>query len=95
MRENLYGFQGNEKRWYIKITVTDPRHISKLRTGLEKNIQAFNYKGLWPASEEGIMTFDSIQFVLRFMIDTGVRVIKAWHFEKNVLTGLDLWNVLG
>ncbi|KAL1973067.1 hypothetical protein VTN31DRAFT_6609 [Thermomyces dupontii] len=72
MRENLYGFQGNEKRWFIKITVTDPKHITKLRSGLERNIQAFNYKGLWPTTEEGVVTFDNIQYVLRFMIDTGV-----------------------
>lgn len=77
MRENLYGFQGNEKRWFIKITVTDPKHITKLRSGLERNIQAFNYKGLWPTTEEGVVTFDNIQYVLRFMIDTGVRMVYS------------------
>lgn len=72
-KKNLYGYQGPDDQWYIKITVTEPRHISKLRTGLEKSISAYNYKGLWPAGEDGgIMTFDNIQYVLRFMIDTGV-----------------------
>lgn len=78
MRENLYGFQGNEKSYYLKITVTEPKHISKLRTALEKNIQSINYKGMWKSSYEGIDTFDNIQYVLRFMIDTGVSL----HLES-------------
>lgn len=31
-----------------------------------------NYKHLWKGVDGGILTFDSIQYVLRFMIDTGV-----------------------
>lgn len=31
-----------------------------------------NYKGLWSSSESGILTFDNIQYLLRFMIDTGL-----------------------
>lgn len=76
-RESLYGFQGFKKTWFIKITVTDPKHIGKLRTGLEKSISQYNYKGLWPSAEDGgIMTFDNIQYVLRFMIDTGVSLFS-------------------
>jgi DNA polymerase delta subunit 1 len=70
MRENLYGFQGNEKRCYIKITVTEPKFIWKLRTALEDEKQNINYKGMWNSPD--ILTFDNIQYVLRFMIDTGV-----------------------
>ncbi|KKY17429.1 putative dna polymerase delta catalytic subunit [Phaeomoniella chlamydospora] len=70
MRENLYGFQGNQKSPYLKVTVTDPRHINRLRTTIEKG--GANYKGLWKTVEGGILTFDSIQYVLRFMIDTGI-----------------------
>ncbi|KAH8696716.1 putative DNA polymerase delta catalytic subunit Cdc2 [Talaromyces proteolyticus] len=73
MKENLYGFQGNEKKWYIKITVMDPKHIGKLRNTLERSISSCNFKGLWGTSDDGgIMTFDNIQYVLRFMIDTGI-----------------------
>ncbi|RAO70726.1 uncharacterized protein BHQ10_006738 [Talaromyces amestolkiae] len=72
-KENLYGFQGNLKSWYIRITVTDPKYIAKLRNGLEKSIANYNYKRLWPSGDDGgIMTFDNIQYVLRFMIDTGI-----------------------
>lgn len=69
-RENLFGFQGNQKAAYLKITVTDPRHINKVRTAIERG--DVNYKQLWKGVDGGILTFDSIEYVLRFMIDTGV-----------------------
>jgi len=71
LRENLYGFQGNQKSPYLKITVTDPKFINKLRTAIESG--SANYKGLWKSADGGVLTFDSIQYVLRFMIDTKVR----------------------
>ncbi|ERF72347.1 DNA polymerase delta catalytic subunit [Endocarpon pusillum Z07020] len=70
MRENLFGFQGNQKNPYLKITVTDPKYINKLRTTIENGTG--NYKRMWKNVEGGLMTFDSIQYVLRFMIDTGI-----------------------
>ena len=70
MRENLFGFQGNQQSPYLKITVTDPKFINKLRTTIEAG--NMNYKQMWRGVEGGILTFDSIQFVLRFMIDRGV-----------------------
>lgn len=72
MRENLYGFNGNQVSPYIKITVTDPKHISKVRSKLESKGPP-NYKSLWKGSEDGILTFDSIQYILRFMVDCKVR----------------------
>ncbi|CBF78614.1 hypothetical protein AN7325.2 [Aspergillus nidulans FGSC A4] len=73
MRENIYGFQGNKKSYYLKITVTEPRHISKLRSALETKAQTVNYKGLWTNADGGILTFDNIQYLLRFMIDTDIQ----------------------
>jgi len=70
MRENLFGFQGNQKAAYLKITVTDPKFIARLRTSIESGNA--NYKGLWKAAEGGVLTFDMIQYVLRFMIDTHI-----------------------
>lgn len=67
LRENLYGFQGNQQNPYLKITVTDPKFINKVRTTIESGNA--NWKGMWKATD-GIMTFDSIQYVLRFMVDT-------------------------
>jgi DNA polymerase delta subunit 1 len=70
MRENMFGFQGNQKSPYLKITVTDPKFINRLRTTIESGNA--NYKGLWKVAEGGILTFDSIQYVLRFMVDTKI-----------------------
>ena len=69
-RENIFGFQGNKKSAYLKITATDPVHIPKIRSAFEK--QAPAYKGLWRDFEREHETFDIIDFVLRFMVDTGI-----------------------
>jgi DNA polymerase delta subunit 1 len=71
MRENMYGFQGNQKSPYLKITVTDTKFINRLRTTIEGGNA--NWKGLWKTPDGNILTYDSIQYVLRFMIDTHVR----------------------
>ncbi|EEP80002.1 DNA polymerase delta catalytic subunit [Uncinocarpus reesii 1704] len=69
MKENLFGFQGNQRNPYLKITVTDPKHINVVRSIIENGDG--NYKGLWKVID-GILTFDNIQYILRFMIDTGI-----------------------
>ncbi|KAI5808354.1 DNA polymerase delta subunit [Pyronema omphalodes] len=70
MRENLYYYNGNIKSPYLKISTTDPKHIPRLRTMIERG--EANWKGMWPIGDSGCMTFDSIQYVMRFMVDTGV-----------------------
>lgn len=71
LRENILYFQGNVKSPYIKITVSDHKAISRVRSTIEQG--RLNYKGLFKTPEnDGIRTFDSIQYELRFMIDTGV-----------------------
>lgn len=81
MRENIYGFQGNKKSWYLKITVADPKFIAKVRTILESGGSGMNYKGLWSNMDSGVLTFDNIQYLLRFMIDTGLAGM-AWVEAK-------------
>ncbi|KAJ0294932.1 hypothetical protein CBS470a_000438 [Colletotrichum nupharicola] len=71
MRENIYGFQGNVQSPYLKITVMDPKFISRVRSTIETG--SANWKGLWKGMEGGVMTFDNIQYVLRFMVDCKVR----------------------
>lgn len=68
LRENLYGFQGNQQSPYLKITVTDPKFINRVRSTIESGNG--NWKGMWKGASDGILTFDSIQYVLRFMVDT-------------------------
>jgi len=92
MRENLFGFQGNTKSPYIKITVTDPKFINRLRTTIEAG--NMNYKQMWKGVDGGILTFDSIQYVLRFMIDTGVSS-RSLNRLDTCLSILDIRHVLG
>ncbi|KAF3908632.1 hypothetical protein AA313_de0202699 [Arthrobotrys entomopaga] len=84
MRENLYGFQGNQKSPYIKITVTDPKHIPKVRKFLEKGNA--NYSGMWNGIEGGIMTFDNIQYIMRFMVDTKMGGMSWVEVKKDNYT---------
>lgn len=70
LRENLYGFQGNQRSPYLKITVKEPRSISRLRSLIEDG--GANYKGYWNGVDGGTFTYDSLQYVLRFMVDTKV-----------------------
>jgi DNA polymerase delta subunit 1 len=74
MKENMYRFQGNQKSPYLKISVTDPKSIGRVRRLVQEGNA--NYKHLWKGQEGGLLTFDNIQYVLRFMIDTGVRCHK-------------------
>ncbi|KAK6834682.1 DNA polymerase family B [Apiospora arundinis] len=68
LRENIYGFQGNVQSPYIKVTVTDPKFIARVRATIERGDA--NWKGMWKgAAGDGIMTFDNLQYVLRFMVD--------------------------
>jgi DNA polymerase delta subunit 1 len=81
LRENLYGFQGNQQNPYIKITVTDPKHINKVRSTIEHGTA--NYKGMWKGTGDGgILTFDSLPYVLRFMVDCKVSPSQA---RRNII----------
>jgi len=71
LREDLYYFQGNQQSPYLKITVMDPRQISTVRTAFEEG--RANWKQMWNSP---YTTFDSIQYVLRFMIDCKVCKFK-------------------
>ncbi|KAF2000901.1 DNA polymerase delta catalytic subunit [Amniculicola lignicola CBS 123094] len=70
MKENMYKFQGNQKSPYLKVAVNDPKFINRVRNLVQDGNA--NYKQLWKYQEGGILTFDNIQYVLRFMIDTKI-----------------------
>jgi DNA polymerase delta subunit 1 len=81
MKMDIYGFQGNQNSPYLKISVGEPRNINRLRNLVrERNA---NWKGLWShySAEDKIDTYDNIQYVLRFMIDTkvGSRLLFLEH----------------
>ncbi|KAI1254346.1 hypothetical protein MGN70_004743 [Eutypa lata] len=71
LRENIYRFQGNTQSPYIKITVNDPKFIPKVRSLIEDGDA--NWKGMWRVPDNGgVLTFDNLQYVLRFMVDCEV-----------------------
>lgn len=70
MRESIYGFQNNTQNPFIKITVNDHKSISQVRSAIEK--RKANWKGLWGQSKNEIMTYDNLQYVMRFMVDCDV-----------------------
>lgn len=88
MRENLYGFTGNQKSPYLKISVADPKNISRVRALIEKG--EGNYSRMWPITDTGLMTFDNIQYVMRFLVDTkiaGMSWVEAPAGTYNMVTG--------
>ncbi|EEB07716.1 DNA polymerase delta catalytic subunit Cdc6 [Schizosaccharomyces japonicus yFS275] len=68
MKENLYGFQGNEKSPFIQIYISDPKLVTRCRNVFERNELSFN--DMFPTS---VMTYESnLQYLMRFMIDCNV-----------------------
>lgn len=82
-REDIYGFSGNKQNPFLKITVTDPKFINKVRSTIEGGNA--NWKGMWKGvSDGGIKTYDNIQYVLRFMVDCKVRTpIHLGRYSTN------------
>lgn len=78
LRENIYGFQGNTQSPYIKVSVTDPKYISRVRSLIESG--KANWKGLWKSADGTVMTFDTLQYILRFMVDCKVWALLG-HLE--------------
>ncbi|PKS05266.1 hypothetical protein jhhlp_008637 [Lomentospora prolificans] len=76
MRMDIYEYQGNIESPYLKITVTDPKLMPKVRSAIEDNHA--NWKGMFPLNKfKKVTTYDNIQYVLRFMIDCHVQGM-AW-----------------
>ncbi|OAQ98010.1 hypothetical protein LLEC1_04397 [Akanthomyces lecanii] len=75
LREDMFGFNGNVQSPFLQVTVTDPKFINSVRSTIEAGNA--NWKGMWGSGDGGIMTYDNIQYVLRFMVDCGVRGM-AW-----------------
>nr|AAA35303.1 DNA polymerase delta [Schizosaccharomyces pombe] len=81
MKENLYGFQGNEKSPFIKIFTTNPRILSRARNVFERG--EFNFEELFPVGV-GVTTFESnTQYLLRFMIDCDVVGMNWIHLPAS------------
>jgi len=68
MKENLWGYNGNQKTPFLKIVLHDPKMLARARVVFEQGEVQFLDMFQGPT-----LTFESnIQFLLRFMIDTKV-----------------------
>jgi DNA polymerase delta subunit 1 len=67
---SLWGYKGDEKVPFIKITVSDPKSMPKVRGAMERGqIEMLGHE---------VLTYESnIAYTLRFMIDTKVRSLGA------------------
>ncbi|XP_078587905.1 DNA polymerase delta catalytic subunit-like [Branchiostoma floridae x Branchiostoma japonicum] len=66
-KENMYGFHGNQRLPFLRITVALPRLIAPAKRLLEQGFSCPGY-GL-----HGYQSFESnVDFEIRFMVDTGV-----------------------
>lgn len=77
MRENIYGFQNNMQNPFLKVTVTDPKFINRVRSTISHGNA--NWKGLWKSPDSQILTFDNLQYILRFMVDCKVWLLPPLY----------------
>src|SRR5271170_8311837 len=81
MKENLWGYNGNQKTPFLKIILKDPKVLPRARVVFEQGEVQFLDMFQGPT-----LTFESnIQFLLRFMIDTKVPPTKHTHLGWAVL----------
>jgi len=73
MKENLWGFNGNQKTPFLKIILNDPKMLARARSVFEQGEVQFLDMFNGPT-----LTFESnIAFLLRFMIDTKVTHLSS------------------
>ncbi|AMD21716.1 HFL140Wp [Eremothecium sinecaudum] len=72
-KQSIWGYSGSNHLPYLKISVTDPAGINKVRTAFEQG--HVNAKDAW--YEGGTTTYDNIAYTLRLMIDCGI-VGMSW-----------------
>nr|UWK20618.1 DNA polymerase delta subunit [Trichoderma psychrophilum] len=71
MKEDIYHYQGNVQSPYLRITVTDPKFINRVRSTIESGHA--NWKSMWGILDGGLKTYDNIQYILRFMVDCKIQ----------------------
>lgn len=83
-KESIWGFNNNVKSSFFKIYVNHSRYLSRLRTGFEKG--EVQYNQLFPL---GLMTYDNINYLLRFMVDCQITGMSWLTLPKNAYKLVD------
>lgn len=65
-KKSLMNYSGHEDVAFLKITISDPRNLPKVRGSLERGEVSF--KDLFK-SGDSLLTYENIAYTLRFMID--------------------------
>lgn len=69
LKQSLYGYRGDAKSPFVKITVNDPRSFSKIRQKIEQGVTIPYYE----RAIRNDTTYESnLAYLLRFMIDCKV-----------------------
>ncbi|KAI9308732.1 DNA polymerase family B-domain-containing protein [Cunninghamella echinulata] len=69
LKQSLYGYHGDTKSPFVKITVNDPRSFSKIRQKVEQGVTIPGYN----RTIQNSTTYESnLAYLLRFMIDCKV-----------------------
>lgn len=72
-KTSLWGFKGEHKIPYIKLTITDLKVYPKVRNAVERG--EIRFKDMWKG--DTILTYESnIAYTLRFMIDHAITGIN-------------------
>ncbi|OBZ82248.1 DNA polymerase delta catalytic subunit [Choanephora cucurbitarum] len=69
MKQSIYGYHGDQKSPYIRVTTRDPRDISKCKNKIEEGVIV---SGLSRPCQSDTSFESNMQYVLRFMIDCKV-----------------------
>lgn len=66
-KTSIWGYNGDSTLPFLKVTVSNAKHIAKLRTAFERGHIHFGefFNG-------GVMTYDNINYLLRMMIDRDI-----------------------
>jgi DNA polymerase delta subunit 1 len=69
MKSSIYGYHGDVKSPYIRVTVKDPRDISKSKAKIEQGVFV---AGLGRPCQADTTFESNLAYILRFMIDCKV-----------------------
>lgn len=82
-KKNLMQYTGAENIAFIKITISDLRHLARIRGSFERG--EIGFRDLFVSGEPSV-SFDNVAYTLRFMIDLNIVgmnwiEIKAGHYS--------------
>lgn len=69
MKQSIYGYHGDQKSPYVRVTLSDPRNMNKCKTKIEGGVTV---PGLNRPCQADTTFESNLSYALRFMIDCKV-----------------------